>query len=97
MTASYRKQLNYLGTVSGRTEDKITLSNLTIEKEENIPFFKEANTVFLCKKLVAQPIDESSFLDSALVERWYKEKDFHTMYIAEIESVLINTKSYEEI
>lgn len=94
---TYRKQLNYLGTVSGRTEDKITLSNLTIEKEENIPFFKEANTVFLCKKLVAQPIDESSFLDSALVERWYKEKDFHTMYIAEIESVLINTKSDEEI
>ena len=92
---TYRKQLNYLGTVSGRTEDKIKQSGLTIERENDIPFFKEAKTVFLCKKLFAQPMEEASFLDPSLIDRWYGEKDFHTIYIAEIESILTNSVDYE--
>ena len=32
----YRKTLNYLGTVSGRNEDKITKSGLTLARYENI-------------------------------------------------------------
>ena len=48
---SYRKTLNYLGTVSGRDEDKIQKSGLTVEHSGNTPYFKEANTVLLLKKL----------------------------------------------
>ena len=53
------------------------------------PYFGEANTVFVCRKLYAQPYDPSCFIDKACDERWYPEKDYHTMYIAEIEKVLV--------
>lgn len=35
----YRKTLNYLGTVSGRDEDKIAKAGLTVEHEGETPYF----------------------------------------------------------
>ena len=87
LPATYRKQLSYLGTVSGRDEDKIATSNLHLQTENGIPYFEESNLVFLCRKLFAQPMEEASFLDTSGIERWYEQKDFHTLYIAEIESI----------
>ena len=46
----YRKTLNYLGTVSGRNEDKVAKSGLTVEHAEGTPYFGEANTVLICRK-----------------------------------------------
>ncbi len=85
----YRKTLNYLGTVSGRNEDKVGKSGLTVEHEEETPYFGEADTVLVCRKLYAQQYDPSCFIDKSCDERWYPEKDYHTMYIAEIEKVLV--------
>lgn len=84
----YRKQLNYFGTVSGRDEDKIKNSSLHVQTEDGVPYFEESKLVFLCKKLFAQTMEENSFLDSAIIDKWYPDKDFHTLYIAEIESIL---------
>ena len=85
----YRKTLNYLGTVSGRNEAKVAKSGLTVEHAEGTPYFGEANTVLICRKLYAQQYDPSCFIDKSCDERWYPEKDYHTMYIAEIEKVLV--------
>ena len=85
---TYRKQLNYLGTVSGRDEDKIANSTLHIQTEDDIPYFEESKFVFLCKKLFAQTMDKNSFLAPNIIDKWYANQDFHTVYIAEIESVL---------
>ncbi len=89
---SYRKTYNYLGTVSGRDEDKITKSGLTLAHDGATPYFEEANTVLVCKKLYAQEYTENSFLAKDLVERWYPGSDYHTMYIVEIEKVLVKEK-----
>ena len=89
LDGEYRKTLNYLGTVSGRDEDKVEKSGLTVEHEDGTPYFTEANTVLVCRKLYAQPYDPSGFVDKSCDERWYPKKDYHTMYIAEIEKVLI--------
>lgn len=85
---TYRKQLNYLGTVSGRDEDKIAHSGLHVQTESDVPYFEESKLVFLCKKLFAQEMKEASFIDPSLIEKFYPNKDFHTLYIAEIESIL---------
>ena len=29
--------------------------------------------------------DQNAFIDSSLDEKWYPQKDYHTMYILEIE------------
>ena len=85
----YRKTLNYLGTVSGRDEDKIAKAGLTVEHEGKTPYFGEANTVLVCRKLYAQEFDPACFIDKSCEEKCYPNKDYHTMYIAEVEQVLV--------
>ncbi|MEG2073161.1 MAG: flavin reductase family protein [Angelakisella sp.] len=84
----YRDKLSYLGKVSGRDEDKITKSGLTLVHQEGTPYFAEAKLALICKKMFAQPYQPESFLDPAIAEKWYAEKDYHTLYIAEILDVL---------
>lgn len=85
---SYKKTLAYLGKASGRNEDKIKESGLTVTHEDGIPFFKEATTSIFATKLYAQPTAEKFFLDKEPIDRWFPEKDFHILYIAEITKVL---------
>ena len=85
----YRKQLNYLGTVSGRDEDKIAQAGLMPAQEDGIPYFKEAKLALLCRKLYAQPMQPDCFLDPDLDGRWYADKDYHTVYVVEIEQALV--------
>ena len=89
---SYRKTLSYLGTVSGREEDKIAKSGLTIAHCGDTPYFEEAEKVLICKKAFAQPMVEQSFLDRALIEKWYEEKDYHILYIGLVEKVMYRQK-----
>ena len=86
----YRKTLSYLGTVSGRDEDKIAKAGLTVEHEGETPYFGEANTVLVCRKLYAQNYDPACFIDKSCDEKCYPDKDYHTMYVVEIEKVLVD-------
>ncbi|MCI8648925.1 MAG: flavin reductase family protein [Anaerotruncus sp.] len=89
LDSSMRQQLNYLGTVSGRDEDKIAHTGLTVLHDNGIPYFAQANTVLLCRTLYTQPYHPEGFLAQELDEKWYSAKDYHTMYIAEIEKILV--------
>lgn len=79
----------YLGKVSGRDEDKIAKSGLSLAHDSGIPYFEEAETVLLCRKLFAQDMKPEAFLDPSIPDKWYPQKDYHTMYICEIEKILI--------
>ncbi len=85
----YRKELNYFGTVSGRDEDKIAKTGLKISHTNNTPYFDDSKIVIICRKLFAQKLEMESFIDKTLIDKWYPQKDFHTMYVAEIEEILI--------
>lgn len=85
---SMKKELGYLGKVSGRDENKITKAGLTIVNDNNIPYFKEAELVLFAKKLYAQPLKEEFFIDKQPISDWYPNKDFHILYMAEINKVL---------
>lgn len=84
----YRETLNYLGTVSGRNEDKISKSGLTLCYYEGTPYFDEAEHVLICKKLFRQPLSTDSLLDEKLISTWYRNGDYHTLYIAEVTKIL---------
>lgn len=84
----YKKQLAYLGRISGRYEEKIEEAELTILEEDGVPYFEEAETAILVRKLYAQPMGEEFFIDKKPVADWYPEKDFHTLYIGEVEKIL---------
>jgi len=86
---TFRKVLAYLGRVSGRDEDKVTKSGFTVAHVNATPYFEEAKTVLVCKKLFAQPFEESSFFDSSIPSEIYPDTDYHTLYIAEISQILV--------
>ncbi|MGL5973306.1 MAG: flavin reductase [Oscillospiraceae bacterium] len=86
----YKKDLVFCGRNSGANTDKIKNTNLTPVFDENeTPFFKESNLVFICKKLYVDRLKEDSFLNSDLSIKNYPKKDFHQMYVGEIISVLV--------
>lgn len=85
---THRRTLSYLGSVSGRDEDKIKKSGLTLAHENGTPYFAEARLVLTCRKLYAQDLQPECFLDKESDAKWYAAKDYHTMYIAEIGEVL---------
>lgn len=85
---SYLPKLSYLGKVSGKDENKIEKVELSIINEEGVPYFEEAHTAIFAKKLYSQPMGGEYFLDKEIINRWFPEKDFHVLYIAEITKVL---------
>ena len=87
--SEYKNKLNYLGTVSGRDENKIEKSGLTIDIVENTPVFEEAELVLICKKLYKQTLKPECFLDKSLTSTWYPKNDYHDIYISEIQKILI--------
>lgn len=86
---SYKKTLSYFGTVSGRNENKIKNSNLNIVNIDNVPVFEEADMVIICKKLYRGHIKPEHFVDGSLEIQWYPDKDYHDLYFAEIEKILV--------
>ena len=85
--AGHRKALNYFGSHSGRDGDKAVKGGLSpICFEDGTVSFAEARFVFSCRKLYAQDLNPSSFIDPSL-EQNYPEKDYHRMYVGEIERV----------
>lgn len=85
----YKRQLAYLGTHSGRDEDKVAKVGLEPTFEDNTTYFKDANLVLICRKIYRAPLVEDGFLDRSLITENYPERDFHTMYIGEIKKVLV--------
>lgn len=81
---SYKKMLGYMGKVSGKDEDKIAKSGLTLDIKDGAPVFKESSLTLICRKLYRQTLKEDCFIDKSNIEKWYPQKDYHDVYVAEI-------------
>ena len=86
---SYKPMLGYMGKVSGKDEDKIKKSGLTIESKDGAPVFKEASLTLVCRKMYRQTLEEDCFVDKTNIGKWYPQKDYHDMYVAEIVDEII--------
>jgi len=88
LSEQYRKELAYLGSHSGRDEDKFAATGLTPAYIDGTSYVAEADLVFVCRKLYHAPLLEGGFTDPAIVEDSYPQRDFHEMYVGEIVKVL---------
>lgn len=84
-----KKILGYLGSHSGREADKYKGAGITPVFDGNTVYPKEAKLVFLCRKLYQAPLAEEGFCDEKLVDFNYPARDFHTMYVGQIEKILM--------
>lgn len=86
---SYKPMLGYMGKVSGKNEDKIKKSGLTVQDKDGAPVFKEASLTLVCRKMYRQTLEEDCFVDKTNIGKWYPQKDYHDMYVAEIVDEII--------
>ena len=85
----YRKALNLCGSKSGRDCDKDKEAGLTPYYTDGTTAYKEADLIFVCRKLYAQEMKPECFTVDGPDEKWYPGKDYHTMYMGEIVKVLV--------
>lgn len=81
---SYKKMLGYMGKVSGKDEDKMAKCGLTVTDKDGAPVFKEASLTLVCRKMYRDTLKEENFIDKSNIEKWYPQKDYHDVYVAEI-------------
>jgi flavin reductase (DIM6/NTAB) family NADH-FMN oxidoreductase RutF len=81
----YARELNLLGSKSGRDGDKIAMTGLTPIASQTVaaPSFKQADLVLECRKMYWSDLQPEHFLDPDLIKH-YPDKDFHRTYYGEI-------------
>lgn len=87
--ADYRKALAFCGSNSGRDVDKCEKTGLVPVSVEGTVAFEQAERIIVCKKLYAQQLADSCFIDRGIVDAQYRSGDFHTAYYGEIVSVYV--------
>lgn len=85
----YKKSLGYLGSHSGRDTDKYKDAKLTPVFDNNTVYPDEAKIVFVCRKIYVSTLRENNFVDREIVDFNYPDKDFHDVYIGQIEKILV--------
>lgn len=83
----HKKNLMYLGTKSGKDEDKLANVNYHTTVLDGAPVIEEADLVFTVKKLYQHHLcDENYLVDSKTI---YPLQDFHLETIGEILGVYV--------
>ena len=84
----YRKQLSLCGSKSGREVDKVKECGFTVKTAAcGAPYFEEAELVLVCRKRFAQDMNPDN-IPQDVKEKFYPQKDYHTLYIGEIVEAL---------
>ncbi|GAA0801399.1 flavin reductase family protein [Faecalicatena orotica] len=86
---AYKKALGICGSKSGRDCDKEAEAGLTPYYVDGTTAFEEANMILVCKKQYHQDMAAEHFDEKENDEKCYPQKDYHTMYMAEIVKVLV--------
>lgn len=85
----YREALKLLGTKSGRDCDKISESGLSTIHDGEIVGFNEARMIISGKKIYTDTIKECGFIDKSIIDSKYPNRDYHRVFVCEIEKVFI--------
>ena len=81
---SYRKELQYCGSHTGREVDKLAICGFEAVTLDNTPVLAQAEIAITCRKLFRQKFDPESFVDPSIDAANYPNKDYHFFYVGEI-------------
>lgn len=93
----YQKDLSYIGSHSGKDENKISKTHLTTLFIDNVPAFEEAKMIIIARKLYKGKIEKDGFIDESIIkafydtdsEHAYNNDSYHNVYIGEILKILV--------
>ena len=83
-----RKDLQTLGSLSGRNGNKLSKTGLTLKASKRVaaPSYNEAKFILECRKIYYQDMDPRGFVDKTIQDK-YAANDYHRIYFGEILSV----------
>ena len=84
-----RQALALCGRVSGRDCDKVAQAGLTPVNLDGVATFEQARLVLVCRKQFVSFMDPESFVDKAVLDKWYADQNYHTQYIGAIEAAYV--------
>ena len=85
----HRAKLSLCGSKSGRDVDKVKECGFTVKTAAcGAPYCEEAELVLVCRKRFVQPMDPAN-IPQDVKEKWYPQRDYHTMYIGQIVEALV--------
>ena len=81
----YKKDLQVMGSLSGRDGDKVAKTDLSLKGSSVIssPSYNEASFILECRKIYYHDFDPNGFLDDS-IDTNYPAKDYHRFYYGEI-------------
>lgn len=85
----YKKALGLCGSKSGRDCDKEKEAGLTPFYTDGTTAFEEAEMILVCRKQYHQEMKPENFDEKENDEKWYPDRDYHIMYMAEVVKVLV--------
>ncbi|HRZ79477.1 MAG TPA: flavin reductase [bacterium] len=87
----FKAELEFCGTKSGRDVNKAFETSFDPIDNNGAVYFSQADIVLICKKICFQDFDPKNFIDPEIINH-YPEKQYHRLYIGEIEKILKKTK-----
>lgn len=83
-----RQALQICGTKSGRDCDKVKEAGLTpVILEDGAVTFEQSSLTVSCRKLLKSDMKESDFIDKDVLDKWYGNAGYHSVYVLEIEKL----------
>ena len=70
-------------------DNKIKEAGLTPYFTDGTAGIEEADMIMVCKKCIMMRLNRNALMPGENDGKWYPQKDYHTMYIAEILKVLV--------
>ncbi len=93
----HREILNYCGSHSGRSVNKIAECRLdVIEDESGGCYYAQADVALICRRLYQQDLEPTRFLDSS-IESNYRGTDYHRFYVGEVIKCLQKERKYVKV
>jgi flavin reductase (DIM6/NTAB) family NADH-FMN oxidoreductase RutF len=85
LSEDYAKQIAFCGTESGRDYNKVEKCGFSLEqgKQISIPHLQQASVVYECRIVHKNDIINAA-LDSSIVQEFYPQGDFHSVYFGRI-------------
>jgi flavin reductase (DIM6/NTAB) family NADH-FMN oxidoreductase RutF len=86
--AEHHRVMSYLGSRSGRDEDKVKGAGITPLRSRVVgaPGFEEAELIIECRRSYFDDLEPSHFLDPAIASN-YPTRDYHRLYFGEIVAI----------
>lgn len=93
LSKKYNNILTLCGSRSGKQINKKSLEGISVTNyNDECVFVDQSELVIISKKIFKSNIKSKQFLENKINDLFYADSDYHTMYVLEIETILMSAE-----